>query len=297
MIDKFKKTLDEKKVLVADGAWGTEIAKNEISRGQYPEILNLTHPEIIEDIARKYVEAGADIILTNTFGGNAFKLKKYGVEEKIVEINKRGVELSLKFANKTIVFASIGPTGQLLEPYGDMSEKDAELCFRQQAKILIDSGADGIVIETMSDIREALCALRGVKSITDKPVVVSITFNKNPSGYKTIMGTTPEECATLIEKNGATAVGANCGFGIEDFITIAKEIKSSVALPVWLKPNAGIPRLVSGKTVYPDTPQHMASFVPHLIETGASVIGGCCGTTPEYISEIAQAVFSYLKNK
>lgn len=296
-MDKFERLLKEKKVLVADGAWGTEIAKNEASRGQYPEILNLTHPEIIENIARKYAEAGADIILTNTFGGNIFKLRSYGAEEKIVEINKKGVELSLKFANKVLVFASIGPTGKLLEPYGDTSQQDVESCFRQQARILIDSGADGIVIETMSDIKEAICALRAVKLITNKPVIVSMTFNKNPSGYRTIMGTSPGECAVLIEKNGATGVGANCGFGIENFVGIAKEIKNFTKLPVWLKPNAGIPRLVSGKTVYPDTPEYMASFVPHLIEAGASIIGGCCGTTPQHISQFVQVISRYLKKK
>jgi len=297
-MDKFKNLLNKKKVLVADGGWGTEISKNEDASGQYPELLNLTHPEIIENIARRYINAGADIILTNTFGGNALKLKKYGVEEKIAVINKKGVELSLKFATKeTIVFASVGPTGQLLEPYGDLATKDAEECFKQQIEILIDSGADGIVIETMSDIREAICALKAAKSKTDKPVVVSITFNKNPTGYKTIMGTSPEKCAELIEKNQATSAGSNCGFGIEDFVTITKEIRNSTILPIWIKPNAGIPRLISGKTIYPDTPQYMASFIPQLIEAGASIIGGCCGTTPQHILEIAKAVHNYLKKK
>jgi len=297
-MDKFKNLLNKKKVLVADGGWGTEISKNKDVSVKCPELLNLTHPEIIENIAIGYLKAGADIILTNTFGGNSLKLNKYGVEEKIVEINKKGVDLSLKSATKeTIVLASVGPTGLLLEPYGDITEKDAEECFKQQIEILIDSGADGIVIETMSDIREAICALRAVKSKTNKPVIVSITFNKNSTGYKTIMGTSPEKCAELIEQNQATAAGSNCGFGIEDFVSITKEIRNSTILPIWLKPNAGIPRLVSGRTIYPDTPQYMASFVPQLIEAGASIIGGCCGTTPQHILAIAKAVHNYLKKK
>ncbi|HPP67361.1 MAG TPA: homocysteine S-methyltransferase family protein, partial [bacterium] len=171
------------------------------------------------------------------------------------------------------------------------------LCFKQQAKILIDSGADGIIIETMSDIKEAICALTAVKSITNKPVIVSMTFNKNLSGYKTIMGTDVKKCIELLEKHGATAVGANCGFGIKDFIDIVGQIKHSTSLPVWIKPNAGIPRLIEGKTVYPDTPEYMASFIPKIIEEGISIIGGCCGTTPRHISKFVQVVSTYWKNQ
>jgi len=294
MEKNFKKLLKEKKVLVSDGAWGTEIAKNKDVSTSYPEILNLTHPEIIEGIARAYIEAGSDIILTNTFGGNFFKLKKYGAEEKIKEINEVGVKISLKAAGNKIVFASMGPTGYLLQPYGDLTEKEAENCFLQQAEILLKAGADGIVIETMIDINEALCALKAIKSITDRPVVVSMTYNKGKNGFKTLMGTTVEECSLLIEKNGADVVGANCSFGIENFIQIAKEIKSATEIPVWIKPNAGLPQLISGTTVYPDTPEYMSKFIPDLIESGASIIGGCCGTTPQHIRKIAQTVSEYL---
>ncbi|HPP08614.1 MAG TPA: homocysteine S-methyltransferase family protein [bacterium] len=294
MSKNFYQLLTEKKVLVADGAWGTEIAKNQQIKFAYPEILNLTHPEIIEKLAASYVEAGADIILTNTFGANILKLKKYGAEDRLNEINKKGVEISLRVAGNKIVLASMGPTGQLLEPYGNIPEKEMINCFEQQAEILIKSGADGIVIETMSDVNEALCALKAVKNITDRTVVVCMTFNKTVNGYRTLMGTRADECAILLKKYGASVVGANCGSGIEDFVSIVKEM-NKVNLPVWVKPNAGIPKLVNGKTVYPHTPEHMAGYVPELIKVGASVIGGCCGTTPLHIREIKKAVSIYLK--
>ncbi|MGC8804688.1 MAG: homocysteine S-methyltransferase family protein, partial [Candidatus Ratteibacteria bacterium] len=184
MKKNFRQLLEEKKVLVADGAWGTEITKNQQIKFAFPEILNLTHPEIIEKLAASYVEAGADIILTNTFGANILKLKKYGADDRINEINKKGVEISLRAAVNKIVFASMGPTGELLEPYGNITEKEMINCFEQQAEILIKSGADGIVIETMSDIKEALCALKAVKNVTDRTVVVCMTFNKTVNGYR-----------------------------------------------------------------------------------------------------------------
>ncbi|MGC9066536.1 MAG: homocysteine S-methyltransferase family protein [Candidatus Ratteibacteria bacterium] len=294
MKKNFRQLLEEKKVLVADGAWGTEITKNQQIKFAFPEILNLTHPEIIEKLAASYVEAGADIILTNTFGANILKLKKYGADDRINEINKKGVEISLRAAVNKIVFASMGPTGELLEPYGNITEKEMINCFEQQAEILIKSGADGIVIETMSDIKEALCALKAVKNVTDRTVVVCMTFNKTVNGYRTLMGTGAEECAILLKNHGATIVGTNCGSGIEDFVSIVKEM-NKVNLPVWVKPNAGIPKLVKGKTVYPDTPEHMAGYVPELIKAGSSIIGGCCGTTPSHIREIRKAVSIYMK--
>lgn len=289
--------LKKKKVLVADGAWGTEIAKIENIEKGCPELLNLSHPQIIEKIACSYIKAGAEIILTNTFGANYFKLKKYGAEDKIKEINKKGVEISRKVAGNSIVMASIGPTGELLQPYGTLLEKEVENCYKQQISILIDSGADGIVIETMSDIREAKCALDAAKSIKNIPVVVCFTFIKTQNGFKTIMGNSVDECAKFIIKHGVDVIGSNCGSGIADFVTIAKELKESSGLPVWIKPNAGIPHLVSGKTVYPDTPEYMAGYVPELIKSGTSIIGGCCGTTPLHIQKISEIVSNLLKTQ
>ncbi|MCM8814725.1 MAG: homocysteine S-methyltransferase family protein [Candidatus Omnitrophica bacterium] len=291
-VSNLPELLNKKKILVADGAWGTEISKKVPSKDVFPELLNITHPEIIEKIASAYVEAGADIILTNTFGGNFFKLKKYGAEDKIEKINRSGVEISKKAAGNRLVFASVGPTGELLQPYGTLSEKELIDCYRQQVQILINAEADGIVIETMSDVREAVCALIAAKEIS-KDVVVSITFNHGTKGYKTMMGQGISECAVLLKNNGADVIGSNCGSGIKDFIAIAKEMKKASSLPVWIKPNAGIPQLIAGKTVYPDSPEDMAKYVDELIEAGASVIGGCCGTTPFHIKKIAQVISKY----
>ncbi|MCX7705843.1 MAG: homocysteine S-methyltransferase family protein [bacterium] len=294
MSNKLIDALKTKKVLVADGAWGTEIEKIKNPRVQYPEILNISQPEIIEKIALSYIEAGSDIILTNTFGGNRLKLKKYGAEEKIEQINKKGVEISRKVAGNRLVFASIGPTGELLKPYGNLTEKEAIDCFSQQVRILTDAEVDGIVIETMSDVGEARCALMGAKTVTDKPVIVCFTFNITSSGYRTLMGNNIYECVEMAKTYGADAVGSNCGSGIETFIDITKEIRKFTQLPVWIKPNAGIPELVSGKTIYPETPEHMVTFIPELIKSGASIIGGCCGTTPLHIKKIVQKVFEFV---
>ncbi|MCM8764597.1 MAG: homocysteine S-methyltransferase family protein [Candidatus Omnitrophica bacterium] len=289
---KLLELLNKRKILVADGAWGTEISKEKCAQGIYPELLNIKNPEIIEKIARSYIEAGADIILTNTFGGNFYKLKKYGADDKIEEINRSGVQISKKVAGNKLVFASVGPTGELLQPYGTLKEKELIDCYRQQIRILINAGADGIVIETISDLREAVCALIAAKEIS-KEVVVSITLNPGPKGYKTLMGQNLFECATLLKNNGVNVIGSNCGSGIKDFVAIAKEMKEATNLPVWIKPNAGIPQLISGKTVYPDTPEYMAQYIYKLIEVGVSIIGGCCGTTPAHIQKIAQAVSHY----
>lgn len=296
-MNKLEKALKKKQILVADGAWGTEIEKIKNNRIQYPEILNIIQPEIIEKIALSYVEAGADIILTNTFGGNFFKLKKYRAEDQLAQINKNAVEISKKAAGNKMVFASVGPTGEILEPYGNLTEQETMDCYMKQIKILTDNGIDGIVIETMSDIVEARCALIGAKTITDKPVVLCFTFNLTASGYRTLMGNSIQECMEMSKKYGADAVGSNCGSGIKNFITIAKEIKQITNLPVWIKPNAGIPELVDGKTIYQDSPEYMAGFVPELINSGASIIGGCCGTTPLHIQKIAQEISRFLTNQ
>ncbi|MCM8759581.1 MAG: homocysteine S-methyltransferase family protein [Candidatus Omnitrophica bacterium] len=295
MMNQLEKALKDKPILLADGGWGTEIEKLVGKNEPYPEILNITRPEVIEKIAQSYVEAGADIILTNTFGGNFYKLKKYGVEDKIELINKKGVEISKKVAGNRMVFASVGPTGEILKPYGNVTEQELINCYMQQIKML--DAADGIVIETMSDINEARCALIGAKSITEKPVVVCFTFNPTASGYKTIMGNSINECTKMAKEFGATAVGSNCGSGIKDFIKITEEMKNFSDLPIWVKPNAGIPKLVQGSTLYPDDPVYMSGFIPALIKSGASIIGGCCGTTPVHIKKFAEEISKFLNKQ
>ncbi len=287
----WKKILSAKGVLIADGAWGTEMIKQGLKPGECPELWNLKYPDRIKAIAQFYKDAGADIILTNTFGGNRLKLKRTGVLDgiKVEEINRRGVELSKEVSGDSLVFASIGPTGEFLKPLGVITEDEMVECFAEQVKVFVDGGADGVIIETMTDLNEAKCALKAVKENSSLTVGVSMAFDKERKGFATMMGVTPEQAAIELEKAGADIVGANCGsVTIKDIVQIAKIMRKKTSLPLWIKPNAGAPQLQEERTVYLETPEEMGKYVPELIEIGVSVIGGCCGTTPEHIRIMAK---------
>jgi 5-methyltetrahydrofolate--homocysteine methyltransferase len=294
MTRDWKKRLFSRGILVLDGAWGTEMIKRGLVPGECPELWNLNRPDDIRAIARAYREAGADIILTNTFGGNYFKLKKAGVSSKVREINRKGVELSKQMAEDSLIFASIGPTGEFLKPLGMATEDEMISSFSEQVKAFVEGGADGVIVETMTDLNEAKCALKAVKESSTLPVAVSMTFDKGEKGYATIMGITPGKAVVELEKAGADIVGANCGFGIQNMVEIAPIIRPATTLPLWIKPNAGSPQLEEGKTVYRETPEEMARLIPDLIKAGVSMMGGCCGTTPEHIRLIAKEVPSYI---
>ena len=283
--------LDEKKVLISDGAWGTEFSRQYDIRNEALEKLNFDRPDDVLQIPASYVEAGSDIVITNTFGGSTFMLAKSGLKEKTYELNKLGVELSKKGAGgKALVFASIGPSGEFMAPLGTLTEDVMIEAFAEQVKAFVDGGADGVVIETMTALDEAKAALRAVKENSSLPVVVSMTFDKGARGYATMMGITPEKAAGEFEAAGADAVGSNCGSGIENLIEVARLMKSVTYLPLWIKPNAGLPELVNGETVFRQSPEEMASHVGELLEAGASILGGYCGTTPGHIKLMAQEV-------
>ena len=290
----FKAKLHCQEVLVADGAWGTEMIKKGLTPGECPELWNLSRPDDVQAIAKAYKEAGADIILTNTFGANRFKLRKARAEDKLAEINRRGVELSRELCNESLVFASMGPTGEFMKPLGTVTEDEMTSCFREQVNAFREGGADGVIIETMTDLNEVKCAIRAVKENSELSIAVSMTFEKGPKGFATIMGVTPEEAAMELEKEGVDVLGSNCGSGIENLMEIARIMSAATTLPLWIKPNAGAPQLEDGKTVYRESPEEMSSFVPQLIKGGTRVIGGCCGTTPEHIRLIVKAVKSEL---
>ncbi len=289
----FKSMLDAKGVLVADGAWGTEMIGKGLTPGECPELWNLSRPDDVRAIARAYKEAGADIILTNTFGGNSFKLKKAGAADRVSEINRSGVELSRKASGNSLVFASMGPTGEFLQPLGPISREQMILSFREQVNAFVEGGADGVIIETMTDLNEVKCAIAAVRENSDLTLAVSITFEKGPRGFATIMGVTPEQAARELEKERVDVAGSNCGSGIENMVGIARAMHEVSALPLWIKPNAGVAQLEGGKTVYPESPEQMAKFVPELLNSGAKVIGGCCGTTPEHIRLIVKTIENY----
>jgi 5-methyltetrahydrofolate--homocysteine methyltransferase len=280
----WKSRLEKKRVLIADGGWGTELQKRGLPPGEPPEVWNIGRPEEVGAVALSYVEAGADIILSNTFGGSSLKLAKVHLEDKLIEINRQGATISKKAAgDRALVFASIGPSGEFMAPVGAVSEEDMMKGFAEQAKALAEGGADGIVVETMMDLAEARAALLAARQSTSLPVAVTMTFNKGPKGFATMMGIRPEQAVAELEKAGADIVGANCGAGIDQMIDLMKLMRSATALPLWCKPNAGLPELIDGKTVYRETPEMMASKLRALVQAGANIVGGCCGTTPTHI--------------
>jgi 5-methyltetrahydrofolate--homocysteine methyltransferase len=280
----WKSRLEKKKVLIVDGAWGTELFNRGLKPPEVPDAWNIERPEEVLAVALSYVNAGADIILTNTFGGSPLKLAKAGLERKTAEINRLGAEISKKAArDRALVFGSIGPTGEFVAPLGKATEAEMVKGFVEQAKALAAGGVDGIVIETMMDLTEAKAALRAVRENTFLPAAVTMTFNKAGRSYATLMGVRPEQAATELERAGANMVGANCGAGMDVIIEVARLMRPATGLPIWCKPNAGLPELVDGNTVYRETPEQMSSKLAALVEAGATMVGGCCGSTPTHI--------------
>ncbi len=272
--------------VVTDGAWGTELQARGLEPGGCPDAWNLAHPDRVEEVARAYVEAGSEIILTNTFCANRLALARYNLAEKLLEINRAGVAISRRAARGSArVFASMGPSGKLLA-MGEVSEGEVRLAFDEQAKALAEAGADGIVIETMSDLAEAKLALAAARA-TGLPVVASMTFDSGRGHDRTMMGTTPEEAATELSAAGADVIGANCGQGVEGYVEVCRRLHAATNLPVWIKPNAGLPEISDGRVRYRQTPQSFAGHARALVEAGASFIGGCCGTTPDFIQELS----------
>lgn len=271
--------------VVADGAWGTQLQTLGLPPGACADLWNLERPEAAAQVARAYVQAGSRVILTNTFRANRIALADYGLAEKTVQINRAGAEISKRAAGaKALVFASMGPSGKMLLS-GEVREEQLAEAFAEQAGALAQGGADGIVIETMSDLTEAKIALAAAKA-TGLPVAVCMVFDSGPAKDRTMMGISPEQVAEELSAAGADIIGANCGQGIEGFIAICERLRRATALPIWIKPNAGLPELQEGRVVYRTTARQFAARVPALAAAGASFIGGCCGTTPEFIREV-----------
>ncbi len=271
--------------VITDGAWGTQLQARGLQPGMCPDAWNLEQPDQVEQVARAYVDAGSRIILTNTFGANRFVLKRYQLEEKAAEIASEGVAISKRAAgDEAKVFASIGPSGVMLM-MGEVSPDELRASFEAQAAAMADAGADGIVIETMADPEEIKLAVAAART-TKLPVVACMVFDTGPDKDRTMMGTTPEQAARVLTQAGADVVGSNCGQGIAGFAEICSRLSSATDRPVWIKANAGLPELIDGETVYRQTPAQFAEHVPALLEAGASFIGGCCGTTPDFICAI-----------
>jgi 5-methyltetrahydrofolate--homocysteine methyltransferase len=279
-------------VLLADGAWGTEFFKRGLMQGSPPDQWNLDHPEIVREITREYLEAGADIVLTNTFGANRFRLEHHGLSGRVREINTAAARLARDVVGRSaLVAGDIGPCARFIA-LGEVTVEELHAVFSEQADVLGKAGVDWIVVESMTDAEEMAVAVRAAVETTGLPVVASMTYNRTPKGYRTMMGNTPEECVRKATEAGASLIGANCGSGIEDYVPLAPLLRGLTALPLWVKANAGIPQIVGGKVAYPLTAEQYASYAPALVETGVDVIGGCCGTDPLFIRALAAQIAS-----
>ena len=279
-------------VVVGDGAWGTQLMTRGLPAGQPPEWFALERPEVIEEVARLYVDAGAELITTDTFGGTSFRLKLHGLDGERERINRQAVEAVRRaVAGRALVSASVGPSGQMLEPFGDTPVEAVLAAFEEQIAVLAAAGADVVCIETMSDLVEATQAVTAARRVAPTlPVIATMTFEPTPRGDFTLMGVSPEQAVAGLCAAGADVVGANCGTGIEDMLRIAETMTRAGARPVAIQPNAGLPETRDGKVVYRQTPDGMASHVGALLERGVSIVGSCCGTTPDHTRAIRAAV-------
>lgn len=286
--------LKQSGVLVADGAMGTMLFQRGLKPGECPERMNLEHIDVLEEIARLYIEAGAEIIQTNTFGGSPLKLAMYSLDSKTEEINARAVLAVRKVVDdRGYISASCGPTGKLLEPFGDTNPDQIFEAFHRQLKVLIGEGIDMICIETMTDLNEAVLAVKAARSISKSiPICATMTYDPTPRGFYTMMGVSIEQATKKLTEAGTDIIGSNCGNGIEKMIEIAKEFKKDTTLPIIIQSNAGLPLMKGEVLIYPETPDFMANKSRELIEAGVKIIGGCCGTTPEHIRAIKKAVES-----
>ncbi|MBN1115728.1 MAG: homocysteine S-methyltransferase family protein [Bacteroidales bacterium] len=279
-------------ILVSDGAWGTFLQAKGLQPGECPEEWNVTHAADVYEIAKSYIDAGSDMVETNSFGGSSFKLKSYGLDGKVTELNKAAAEISRKAAGPDKhVLGSIGPTGKILM-MGEVTADDLYEAFKQQAVALEAGGADAIVIETMSDMEEAVAAVKAVKENTGCEVICTMTFEKSGEDeFHTMMGVTPEQMVAELSDLGVDILGANCGNGIQNMIGISRQIrKANPEIPILIHANAGAPVYHEGKTIFPESPEEMAEFVNILVDAGANIIGGCCGTTPEHIRKIVETI-------
>jgi 5-methyltetrahydrofolate--homocysteine methyltransferase len=301
-----KKTLLQairERPLLGDGAMGTQLMFAGLVQGNCGEEWNLTHPEKVLAIQRRYAEAGSDCILTNTFGGSRIMLNRHGNAEKVVEINQAAVGIVREaFGNREgYIIGDIGPFGGLMEPYGDFTEAQVRGAFGEQAKALVDAGSDAIIIETQTSLEELGLAIDAAKEAAAACVIGSMAYDVTLDGstFRTMMGIDPERAAEFMQERGADVVALNCGtrMDMDRAKTAVERYKRATDLPVMVQPNAGQPKLVNMKVVYDETPEQMAGGVVPLLEAGANIIGACCGSTPDHIRMFRKAIDQYLEVK
>ena len=272
---------------LTDGAWGTEFQRLGAELGECTDEWNLTKPHFVRQIAESYVAAGSSVILTNTFRANPISLAHYGLQNQCAAINRAGVQASRQAAaNRAMVFASVGPSGKMLLTK-DVTREQLREAFSQQVAALAAEHPDAILIETMTDIDEA-CAAAVAAVETGLPVIVSFVFDSGKNKDRTMMGATPEQVSAALVPGGVHAIGANCGVGIRESISVCERLAAASSLPIWIKPNAGLPELIGGVPTYKTSPEQFAASAQELREAGATFLGGCCGSTPEFIRALAR---------
>jgi len=291
---KIAEALASGRVLVSDGAWGTFLMRKGLKPGECPELWCVERRADVLDIAKSYVDAGADMIETNSFGGSSFKLESFGLASRASEINEAAARISREAAGDSAwVIASAGPTGKMLLT-GDVEPEQLYDAYKEQAVAFERGGADAVCLETMIDADEAAIAVKAVKENSSLEIICTFTFERNLKGeFRTMMGLAPKDAAEAAARAGAGIVGTNCGNGIERMIPIVAEIRAALPkTPILVHANAGLPTSVNGCDCFPDTPQMMASMTPALVAAGAGIVGGCCGTTPDHIRAIKKAVLA-----
>ena len=289
--------------LLGDGAMGTQLMLAGLEQGNCGEAWNLTHPERVLAIQRRYVEAGSECIITNTFGGSRIMLTRHSEANHVVEVNKAGVEIARQaFGDKEgYVLGDVGPFGGLLEPFGDFTEAQVRSAFEEQTGALVDAGADAIIIETQTSLEELLIGIKAAQAGGSKCIIGSMAYDVTLDGstFRTMMGIEPERAAEFMEENGAHIVALNCGTGMEmerarDAVERYKRVTS---LPVMVQPNAGKPQLINMKVVYDETPEQMVKGLIPLLKAGANIVGSCCGSTPEHIRAFRKVMDEFLKSE
>jgi len=280
--------IQERKVLL-DGGFGTELIKNGFPQGACPESWNVEKPEIVRKIHKSYYDAGSDAVLTNSFGGTTIKLQPHNLDKDCYGLNRAAAEIAnaVKPEGK-FLGGSMGPTGKFLKPQGEFSEQEFEDAYTEQARGLTDGGVDFLLIETQYDLNEALCALRGVRKVSELPAFVTMTFNRHPRGFFTLMGNSVEQFVDTMEKEGVPVLGSNCTLDSKEMAELVKVMRGKTSLPIIAQANAGKPTLSEEDEVaYSQGIEDYLRHIPEIMANGADIIGGCCGTDPDYISRMS----------
>jgi 5-methyltetrahydrofolate--homocysteine methyltransferase len=288
-MNEFQGVLESGGVIVLDGAMGTELVRRGV---ESVAVANLTHPDAVYAIHDEYFKAGSNAVITNTLTMNRIFIESHGMGIDVKQVNAAGAAIARSCAKgKGLVLGNLSSTGQMLEPYGTYSEADFIVAFTEQAAFLLEGGVDGFIIETMFDLREAVCALRACKKVCSLPVIVSLSFSTEQNGGRTMMGNSASECASCLTEEGADALGANCG-GVDpiQMAEIVRTLSKATQLPIVAEANAGMPKLVNGKTEFDMDPATFALGMSKCRLAGARIVGGCCGTTPDHIRALTRAL-------